>query len=469
MSKLPAAGAGTPSLAMPATLEDLLALRPPQAQPWTAPAQEPRPVQDGASPIAPDTSLLFLHAAPPDSLAAQAWVQRLLEGARLQLAHLQEPDALEQIQGHQPQAVLIHFAPGTLPAATALAARLQITHPQLPRVAVGQARDAESMLAALRAGVQDFLDIDSPIDTSQQVMRDLLARAQRLPALPQHAPAPQTAIISARAGLGCSVLAAHLAWYLQQCLAGARHGGAAAPAGDAEALDCLLIELGSPGGDCAIYLNTPGEFSFSDAVAQQRRLDQRMAQTALARHESGLRLLPQPRQVQAQAYRDARALLKRLDQYFSHIVLDLGSDTPPQLMAEILPAASEIWVLCDQNVVSVVWTMELLHQIESLQIERERLRLIVNRHDSHLALDAEQVARQLQLPLLATLPERRRELADAVNHGKLLSPRQKGDPYVQALDKLIALLLKEHHPGAAQHHATPTGLLAPLLQRIRRS
>jgi pilus assembly protein CpaE len=259
------------------------------------------------------------------------------------------------------------------------------------------------------------------------------------------------------------VLAAHLAWYLQQALADARPGS-----DDAQALACLLVELGGSSGDCAIYLNTPGEFSFTDAVTQQRRLDRRMAQTALARHDSGLRLLPQPRQVHVPPPGEARALMTRLGQYFSHVVLDLGSNTPPTLMADMLADASDIWVVCDQNVVSVVWTMAMLSQLEAMQIGRDRLRLIVNRHDKRLAMDAQQIASRLQLPLLATLPERRRELSDALNHGKLLAPGQKGDPYVQAIEKLATLLLQEHHPAAHQRQA-PAGPLAQLLQRIRRS
>ncbi|MGE8321340.1 MAG: AAA family ATPase [Comamonas sp.] len=470
MSINPLASQPAGELSTAPSLEELLSVRPQEhaAHPANDGHVQP-PLHPAKPPVMASTpsarvNLLLISTRGPANALLQAWMERVLDGQRPHVTHDLD-QAADQVRLLQPQAILIEFDPDALDNAGALATQLQALYPGIPRMAVSRALYPQCMLAALRAGVQDFLDIDGPIDASQQIVRDLLARPLQLPQT-QAQPAPQTAIVSARAGLGCSVLAAHLAWYLQQRLA--PQPAPAANTADDESLASLLIELGSPGGDCAIYLNMPGEFSFADAVHQQRRLDRRMAQSALARHESGLRLLPQPRHTQPPASGDVHALLMRLGQYFSHIVLDLGADTPQPLMADLLPSASEIWVLCDQNVVSVVWTMELLRQIDALGIARERLRLIVNRHDSRLALDAQQIARQLQLPLLATLPERRRELADAVNHGKLLAPRQKRDPYVQAIEKLVAVLLADHHPTAAQHTISSSGPLSGLLQRIRK-
>lgn len=444
------------------SLEDLLSVRTQAGAPAEPQFQPPYGTLPDKAPL-----LLALTGSSSEALLL-AWAQRLLDG---QLPHAaRTEDVVQQVRQVQPQAILIEFDPEHLDTAMALAGHLQAVYPDIARVAVSHAKHSHCMLAALRAGVHDFLDIDAAIATSQQSLNDLLTRVEQHAQPQQHAPmtaesprmpAPQLAIVSARAGLGCSVLASHVAWYLQQALA--RHPE------DPQELTSLLIELGGSAGDCAIYLNTPGEFSFTDAMAQQRRLDLRMAQSALARHESGLRLLPQPRQVQAPPPGEAQALMTRLGQFFRHIVLDLGSNTPPALMADMLADASEIWVVCDQNVVSVVWTMALLSQLEALQIGRDRLRLIVNRHDKQLAMDAQQIASRLQLPLLATLPERRRELADAVNHGKLLTPKQKSDPYVQTIEKLVAEQLR-HHPGLPQTRQAPSaGPLTQLLQRMRRS
>ena len=268
--------------------------------------------------------------------------------------------------------------------------------------------------------------------------------------------------VSARAGLGSSLAASHLASYLQQCLSGAGQTPA-----DAEHLHCLLMEMGTPSGDCSIYLNTQSEYSLSDAASQHRRLDRRMAQSALARHDSGLRLLSQNRQSKAIAPAEASALLNRLGQYFEHIVLDIGATTPNELTADVLQSADHIWVLCDQSVASVVWTTELLKKLDLDSDTRERMQLVVARHEPKLELSAAQIARQLQLPLLGVIPERRRELAQAVNLGTLMPQQTKREPYVQAIDALLEPLLAQHHPALTERAPPSPSLWTGLLKRIK--
>jgi pilus assembly protein CpaE len=487
---LPAADkSATPSLA------DLLAARAHEADAPPAPAEirrsEPASVRpESMQPLQPRTArilaeprletaspaetvkvpLLLVHAEFSEGALIQTWMQHVMKGPALHLARFQE-GVTDLVLDHQPYAVLIQFDPCCIDAAVTLSAQLQTQYPQIPRLAVGRARHAQCMLAALRTGVQDFLDIDGSVETAQLVVRKLLSSP---PSAGLHVSrAPQTAIVAARGGMGCSLLAAHLSWHLQLRLGGPT-SSAAAPAPDKaaavpdsakESLANLLIELGTPGGDCAIYLNTPGEFGFTDAVNQQRRLDRRMAQSALARHASGLRLLTLSRQGHALPSEEVQALLNRLGHYFRHIVLDMGATESPQMLKDVLPAASEIWVVCDQSVASVVWTAELLLQLDGLQIPRNRRHLIVSRHDSGLELSAEQIARQLQLPLLAQLPERRRELAQVVNQGALFTPQQKREPYVQVVEKLVDRLLADHHPDMAPPPASANPLNR-LLHRI---
>ena len=473
----------TPSLA------DLLAARAPACAPRVASPGQPPPAADPA-PLPPLRSLpaqtpppaaggdlaglrvplLLVHAGFSEGALIQTWMQHVLKGSSLHLAGFQE-GVTDLVLDHQPYAVLIQFDPCCIDAAVALSAQLQAHYPQIPRLAIGRTRHAQCVLAALRTGVQDFLDIDGSVDTAQQVVRRLLDTP---PSTGLHVSrAPQTAIVSARAGLGCSLLATHLGAHLQARLQGPASAGERSaasgtdPGGTQEALSSLLIELGRPGGDCAIYLDTPSEFGFADAVHQQRRLDRRMAQSAIARHASGLRLLTLARQPHDCSSSEVQALLNRLGHYFRHIVLDLGACDSPQLLQDVLPTASEVWVVCDQSVASVVGTAELLLQLQELQVPRERLRLIIGRHDSRLELSAQQIARQLQLPLLAQLPERRRELAQVVNQGQLFSAQQRREPYVQAVAQLVDHLLAEHHPEMALPRTATASPLARLLQRLR--
>ncbi|RMX06314.1 pilus assembly protein CpaE [Corticibacter populi] len=469
-----------------ASLETLLAARPAAASPLAAPAQtgdaRPRPLEVvQASAVRPpacpdlDADLLLVHAGTPEGALAQTWTRRVLDGARLHTARFQE-NVGEQVQLLLPQVVLIQFEAPVLDLATHLVERLRISHPHLPLVAVGCMKHPQATLAALRAGVQDFIDLDGNAQAAQQAVQELV---RRTPATAQdgHDSAPLTAILSARAGLGSSLLATHLAWYLQQRIAGA---GTAANAtsgldeGDA-ALETLLIDLGNPSGDDSLYLDVGNEFDFIEAVHNLRRFDRRMASAGLARHASGLRLLGLPRQpgrLREISYADVDLLVLRLRQYFTHVIADLGAVLQTSLATRVALRASQVWVVCDQSVTSVVSTAELLAQLSEQKIERGRVQLIVSRHDARVELDAQQIARQLQLPLLAVIPERRAALAQAINQGRLLPATLRREPYVQAVDQLAGQLLASQHGQHNKAGPPPpagggTGGLARFIQRLR--
>lgn len=396
--------------------------------------------------------------------SAKAKLQGVASEVHLQWMPMQA-SFMEHMHAAQPDAVVIQFESEVLEAAAEAAKLLQQKRPHLPIFALGNTRDSRSMLFALRSGVQDFLDMNATDQDMHQGFQELLAKSRtREKSHVPPASAPLTAILSARAGAGSSLLAAHLAVFLQQALLEGRK--ASGGAGAKEALSTLLLDLGAPAGDGALYLDLVSEFDFVEAVHSLHRFDQRMASAGLAQHDSGLRLLSLPRQsalMREVAYMEADLLVQRLREYFQYIVADLGGVSQTHVALRVASQASRIWVVCDQSLPSVVSTTELLRQLELQQVPRSGMELIVCRHDRNLELSAQHIADQLQIPLLMTIPERRMELLQVVNQGQLLSPQTRREPYVQAVHKLVDLLL--HQEGLTS--TSKPGVMSSLLQRMR--
>ncbi|THT99981.1 pilus assembly protein CpaE [Lampropedia puyangensis] len=466
--------AGAPNPLAPATLEALLSMRPaaasaPERQEKTAGTTPEVPPQRSAlevlhaQTVKPtacadlDAELLFIHAGTSESTLATTWMRRVFDGARLHHARYQE-NIKEQILLLTPHVVFIHFDAPVLDLATHLVEQIRTSHPHLPLVAVGRMRNPQCTLAALRAGVQDFLDLDGTSQAAQEAVRELILRTPATVADTGQF-APLTALISARAGTGCSLLASHLALYLQQRLR--QHSSAqAVPHSEATEtpLDTLLIDLGHPANDCAMYLNCPGDFDFVEAVRNLRRFDRKLTAAALARHAQGLRILALPKGDSSPdiAHSDTDLILLRLRQYFRHVIADLGAVRQSSLAERVALRASQIWIVCEQSVPSVVSTAALLEQLAAQKVDRSNIQLIVNRHDARLELSAEQIAAQLHLPLLATIADRRMVLAQAVNQGQMLDGTLHREPYVQAIDKLTDQLTSQHQ--LAPVHKAPRGL-----------
>ncbi|SHE66256.1 pilus assembly protein CpaE [Lampropedia hyalina DSM 16112] len=450
-----------------------------------------------------DVDLLFVHSGNSNALA-QTWVRRVFDGTRLHTAQLQA-NVAEQILLLRPQIVLIHFEQPLLSLSSQVVEQLRISHPHMPLVAVGHQKDPQATLTALRAGVQDFLDMDASAQAAQETIRNLLQRQPKMVQLAE-ASCPMTAILSARAGIGTSLLASHLAWYLQTQLhqqspeqiaheqSAMRHGpeldahgGTPMPIGDTaeESLHTLLLDLGTPNGDTAMYLNAQGGLNFADAVRNLRRFDRKMASSGLGQAASGLRMLTLANnasvdgavsamaQAPTPSQADADMLLMRLRQYFRHVIADLGPALPNSIAMRAALRANEIWLMCDQSVLGVVSTAELLRQLERQKVDRSRIHLIITQHDSRLELDAQHIAQQLQLPLIAIIAERRLQLMQAVNQGQLLPPKARSEPYVQAVEKLTTTLMNAYHSDSPLKNSTSasahsgTGLLNKLIHRIR--
>lgn len=121
-----------------------------------------------------------------------------------------------------PQVVFLDFTggqadPGKLLIAADLARVLMRVAPSLPRVAVGHLSQPDGAIAALRAGVSDFVDPSVSPDEVRAVVQRLIA--DRRQADGNGGSHRSVLVLGARPGVGASTLAVHVAGLAQQHLA----------------------------------------------------------------------------------------------------------------------------------------------------------------------------------------------------------------------------------------------------------
>ncbi|RKP50260.1 fimbrial protein [Pararobbsia silviterrae] len=379
------------------------------------------------------------------------WLTSGLQAAGAVEATRIDAEALAQRIGViNPSIVFLDFTGEQGGAATEAASTIRASFPDLPIIALGAMSDAGSALAALRAGVRDFVDTQSPMEDALRITRDVLAnlgdvvvRRGKL-----------TVLLGARIGIGVSTLAANLAYRLQ--IQNRDHAEHEARAQRRRHTDhpVALLDLGLPAHDSTLHLNTRCEFDFVDAVRNVRRIDQTFVHTALSRHESGLALLSLPFDLGAMrevSFAGAIGLVNRFRAFFDQQIVDLGGFSNTAFTAHLARAADEVWLVCDQGVASIVSAVALLDELKGLDVDIGAIRLIVNKFDPGLSLTPEQVAHRLELPLAAVVPARAVPLGRAINQGTLLAEQAERDPYVRALDALIGRLEPEPMSSPIEH------------------
>jgi pilus assembly protein CpaE len=173
--------------------------------------------------------------------------------------------------------------------------------------------DMKRAVQFMRAGVREFFTL--PLD-EVEVSAALHRAATHRPA----APPPQDddqkngklfVFLGSKGGCGVTTLASNFALALAQ---------------ESDS-STLLIDLGLPLGDVAINLGIKTEYSIATALENPNRLDANLLSTLVAKHSSGLSVLPAPTDLSdAVATKEAvDKLLSVTRDTYDYVVVDAGS------------------------------------------------------------------------------------------------------------------------------------------------
>lgn len=315
------------------------------------------------------------------------------------------------------------------------------------RVAVGRASVPQGPVNALRAGANEFLNLDTTEDLHHQlqVLIEKLGQAQHSPLLDK--PFRSVLLMGARIGVGCSTAASSLAWLLQQEMN--RVGKEVRGVSSAKPLPIELVpltervgllDLGAPTGDCALYMGLGSDFDFIQAASQRHRMDDTMLHSALAQHSSGLNLLSLPSDVNTLnqiSLEDSLGLCSYLRERMGCLVIDAGGFPNPRFLVELESLVDEVLVVTDQSMgalVSLAEFMAVRAQFDALA----NLRLVVNQFDPAYGFSGQAIAERFGLELAAVLPDRRLEHMRSAGLGKILVQVDEKDPYTRALQSLAS-------------------------------
>jgi len=354
-----------------------------------------------------------------------------------------------------------------------LARMLARVAPSVPRVAVGYAARPMGAIAALRAGVSDFIDLDGKLEDAVNIVRDLLSSHDAADA--DHIAQRSVVVLGARAGVGVSTLAVHVASFAQMRLQrwhAERAGQAFRPGkGEADMLPLTervsLLDIGYPVGDCLLYLNLTGDFDFAEAARNLGRLDSTLLNAAMAHTAAGINVMSLPHdlsQLHELSLADSISLYEHLRHHSGIMLVDAGGHENIDFISQLARASSDIWLVTDQSVSALVALDSLVADLGKHGIERERMRLVVNRYDERYGMAAGQIAERFKLSLAGTLPDRSLALMASMSQGHLLHEVADRDPYIKAVRALVGNLMDERFMQASR----PQGRLSSWMGKGRR-
>lgn len=365
----------------------------------------------------------------PDNDAQLSWLQEVMaEEGEVIHADISSIDRVRQLLDLTgAQVVFVGLSELSLRQNIAFIEDLVTFKTMLLVIAVADQMDNEILLSAMRAGAREFIVTGT---RHNEVMR-LLNRLQHRAPIAQHTTDRRgkvTSLISARPGSDTPMLALHLALAIQT---------------EGQDEKVLLLDLGTPASDTLTYLGINAPYSFLDAIRSLRRLDSTLIDSAFAKHESGLKLLALPEDhsgIGEVTSADIYVLLGVLQQYFTHIVINLGGVPYSDFLHLLVSHSNTTLLLLEQSVPSCKQNMQLIRKISQGQIEMDSVKLVVDRYLSNLPPDAENLARGLNISLLTTLPSSGMARLKMMNSGESLFQCAPRDPYTLAVRKMARKL-----------------------------
>lgn len=322
----------------------------------------------------------------------------------------------------RPDLLVIDFAADSseFAASLGLVRAVQQTDASWYVLGIGDDRRAEVVLAAVRAGVRDFLDHSASAETLRaQVVAQLERAAQRS----LRPTGKLTVVTSGQPNDGEGLFAVNYA-VLQ-----ARQNG-----------DTLLLDFHLPTTIAGPALDMGLNYTVRDAVHDLVRLDRTLLSTVLGRHkDSGLYVLPLALGAKEAADVTSAGILSLLGSLrgmFDNVVVNLAGLQNAELVAGLMQEADSFYLMASQRFTSVKACRDL---VALLPAADARVTLLVDEHDPAITLSDVQMRTTLGLSRCVRLPRARAALLNAANRGVALVTEEPRAPYTKALALLVGL------------------------------
>ncbi len=284
----------------------------------------------------------------------------------------------------RPQVLLLVLSPDPDRALRALhKVRSQVAGRVL---AVGPTADPKLILRTLQQGADHYLDEDDLAEQFAAVLPRLKGKEEPRAA----APGQTISVLAAGGGCGASTLAVNLAVVLA-----------------AERQRCALVDLKPGVGDLAALLDLKPAHTLADLCLNPALVDEGMLDKAGVAHSSGVRLLAAPmhfEDIRLLTPRGVEKVLGLARASFPFVVID-QEDCFHEEQVMALRQADTVLLVARLDYTSLRSARRILDHLGQMNIPRERVRVVVNRHGQAKELPRQEVEESLRIKLTHFIPE----------------------------------------------------------------
>ncbi len=311
---------------------------------------------------------------------------------------------LERVDRVRPEVILIETEKLRIPLDEVMR-RIRSTEARPAVIALHTTAEPDAILAALRAGVVEYLH--PPLLDPLKAALERLDRG-RMESHPTRRGGGKTlAFISAKGGCGATTVACHVAVELP------RHTNGSA----------LLADLDFQAGMIGFLVKSKSPYSISDAVNNLQRLDKSYWHGIVSNGIPNLEIITAPsepanKQISAPQVKQVLSFARA---QYDWTVLDLGRNLSTTTLS-LLELIDETYLVTTPEVPALHQTKQMIQILLNSGYPQSSLRLILNRTPKRSEVTLEELEKMLGLKIYATIANDYQALEEAYAEGRLLDP-----------------------------------------------
>jgi pilus assembly protein CpaE len=274
--------------------------------------------------------------------------------------------------------------------------------------------DPDYMRRAMMAGARDFLakppaleDLLNTVLQAGKIAHQEIRKASqiktgglgKLSALSAHG--KLIAVYSPKGGVGCSTIVANLGVALHN-----------------EETNVLLVDGNLQFGDIAELFNVRSAQSILNLATSAYDLDVDIVEEALAKHESGVKILTPtgPAQAEMVSSDSLIEILNYLRERYPYVLVNTSSQLTDATIAA-LETCNLIILLVTQEISSITKVRRFLDTLSLLKIDRNRILLVLNQFDRHAEITPDMISKSLKVEIAKVIPKDERVTIPSINRG----------------------------------------------------
>lgn len=287
------------------------------------------------------------------------------------------------------------------------------------------------LLPALRAGAKEFFQQPINKDEVVEAFQKILLKARQNDQVGQeHSRLGKIfSVLGAKGGVGTTTFAVNLAASIQ--------------ARDKEKL-VALVDMNILLGEVPLFLDLETDTDWEEIGKNFSRLDAAYLQSAMARHSSGVYVLPAPSKLNTEAHLPVGflfQLLRSMRRFFDYIVVDSGmyiDDASFKIFAE----SEAVYLVSILSLPCLINVRKLQESILTTGgVDKDKIHIVANRFERKAQISLPEASKIIGGDINLTIPNNYSVAMSAINNGKTIPDMAGGSDLAKVYKKLAASIV----------------------------